>query len=122
MADRLLIADRDDVNHDPIETAEWLDKCGDRTGGGAEDYHDAADVVRGLVALVLHERASMSHGRAVEQRKGLERGIERLRFHVEQGHHWDCPAEEPRRRGDVCDCGHAEDAAALAALDGVDRV
>lgn len=62
-AERLLISDRDGCNHDPVEVAEMLDVEGDRSGDArADTMHDAADVVRGLLALVRDRDAAVAAG------------------------------------------------------------
>ena len=51
MKPKLLLPDRSGAMHDPLEVAEWLDGMGDRSGEAiGESFHDAADVMRGLVA------------------------------------------------------------------------
>lgn len=50
MPNQLLIADRFGSNHDPSEVADVLDGIADRSRDYiAEQLHNAADVVRGLV-------------------------------------------------------------------------
>lgn len=53
-----LIEDRAGDKHDPFEVAEFLDGQGDRANAAiGEALHDAADVVRGLAAMVAALRA-----------------------------------------------------------------
>ena len=50
---RVLIADRRGEMHDPLEVAEELDAEADRRSEATGEFlHDAADIIRGLVARI----------------------------------------------------------------------
>lgn len=59
-----LIADRNGDKHDPIEVADFLDDCGDRSKEAIGDgLHDAADVMRALATA--NDRCSLCAGMTI---------------------------------------------------------
>lgn len=78
MTDHYTVLDRNEVARDPVETAKHLDEMGERESvlWRGESLHDAADVVRGLLADLTATREALATEKARHGNEELLRAVQ----------------------------------------------